>query len=426
MDYAFHAYNEVRQFINCLLSRSRVVSGLPQMDDWEAYMDPSKLKDLEKISSEDFLKSYEFGTELHRANTGELREFRNRCREFVDHLVDVILAQQVVSSDFFQGLYCFCPELLLEGDDRHVFQLFSRLLRVLERCGVIQSGVARTSLEEFTTFVVDARARHRDSGRSAEEISDIVSHLLGDYSFMSRRDLTRVLKICSLVVARPQISMPKIEIDLDRCAVPASVIMSSLRVVQSLVLSVNYKQGAFFTQGTMESVRDAIASSRQFMSSASFDPWESLCCGRSSFVTKYSSAFDDYLARKKKEADEQLHNANREPRHVRFSESGGSRTSSVCGSPRSVVKPVVSCTATSPGAIAASSSKTSGRRPIVEDSSLAAILERKKGVRSAAAESKVGAAKKSTDEGPSKGSKKDPKLGSKSSGEKSSVKSKSV
>ena len=165
MDYAFHAYNEVCQFIYCLLSRSRVVSGLPQMDDLEAYMDPSKLKDLEKISSED----------LHRANTGELCEFRNRCREFVDHLVDVILAQQVVSSDFFQGLYCFCPELLLEGDDRHVFQLFSRLLRVLESCGVIQSGVARTSLEEFTTFVVDARARHRDSGRSAEEISDIVS-----------------------------------------------------------------------------------------------------------------------------------------------------------------------------------------------------------------------------------------------------------
>ena len=249
VDYAFHAYNEVCHFIYCLLPRSRVVSGLPQMDDWEAYMDPSKLKNLEKISSEDFLKSYEFGTELHRANTGELCEFRNRCREFVDHLVDVILAQQVVSSDFFQGLYCFCPELLLEGDDRHVFQLFSRLLLVLERCGVIQSGVARTSLEEFTTFVVDARARHRDSGRSAEEISDIVSHLLDDYSFMSRRDLARVLKICSLVVARPRISMPKIEIDLDRCAVPASVIMSSLRGVQSLVLSANYKQGAFSHRG---------------------------------------------------------------------------------------------------------------------------------------------------------------------------------
>ena len=94
-------------------------------------MEPSKLDAFEKTSSDDFLKNHEFGVELHGTNTDMMCEFRNRCREFVDRLVDVILGQQVVSSDFLQGLYCFCPELLLEGDDHHVFQLFSRLVRVL-------------------------------------------------------------------------------------------------------------------------------------------------------------------------------------------------------------------------------------------------------------------------------------------------------
>ena len=189
VDYAFHAYSEVSQFVYCLLSRSRKLSSLPPLDEWESYMDSSKLDSFEKVSSDDFLNNYEFGVALHRSNTSQVCEFRNRCREFVDRLVDVILSMQVVSSDFLQGLYCFCPELLLEGDDRHVFQPFSRLVRVLERCGCLSSGDARASLEEFTTYVVDARAQHRESEKSAEQIADVITYLLSDYSFMSRRSL---------------------------------------------------------------------------------------------------------------------------------------------------------------------------------------------------------------------------------------------
>ena len=376
-DYAFHAYSEVCQFVYCLLVRSRKVSRMPALNDWESHMDPSKLQAFEKISTDDFLHNYEFGAELHRSNTSEAREFRNRCREFVDRLVDVILEQQVVSSDFFQGLYCFCPELLLEGDDRHIFQLFSRLVRVLERCGCLSSSDAQSSREEFTTFVVDARTRHQESERSAEQIEDVTEYLLSDYSFMSRRSLVRVLKVCCLVVDRPRRKMPNIDIDLKDCAVPVSVVTSSLRGVQSLVSSPGYKQGAFFTQGTMESVRDAIASSRSFMSCTSFDPWESVSCGdRSAFVRQYSAAFDAYLSRKKSEATKQLHSANRQPRQVRFSESGGSGGSSVCSSPRSDVLPATSFAISSP--VSGSGAGTSRQRTYTAESSLAAILGQKK------------------------------------------------
>ena len=376
-DYAFHAYSEVCQFVYCLLIRSRKVSSLSALNDWESYMEPSKLQAFEKVSTDDFLQSYDFGAELHRSNTDEAREFRNRCRAFVDRLVDVILGQQVVSSDFFQGLYCFCPELLLEGDDQHVFQLFSRLVRVLERCGCLSSSDAQSSREEFTTFVVDVRTRHRESERSAEQIEDVTEYLLSDYSFMSRRSLVRVLKVCCLVVDRPRRKMPDIEIDLKDCAVPVSVVTSSLRGVQSLVSFPGYKQGAFFTQGTMESVRDAIASSRGFMSCASFDPWESVSCGdRSAFVRQYSSAFDAYLSRKKSEATKQLHSANRQPRQVRFSESGGSGGSSVCSSPRGGVLPTTSFAIASPGS--GSDAGTSRQRTYTAESSLAAILGQKK------------------------------------------------
>ena len=183
---------------------------------------------------------------------------------------------------------------------------------MLERCGCLSGGDAQASREEITNFVVDARTRHRESEKSAEHIGDVITYLLSDYSFMSRRSLVRVLKVCCLVIDRPQKKMPNIEINLKDCAVPVAVVTSSLRGVQSLVSSSGYKQGGFFTQGTMESVPDAIASSRGFMSCASFDPWESVSCGdRSAFVKRYSSAFDAYLSCKKSEATKPLHSANR-------------------------------------------------------------------------------------------------------------------
>ena len=105
-DTSFHAYSEVCQFVYCLLSRSWKLSGLSKLNDWESHMDPSKLDSFEKISSDDFLVNHDFGIELHRSNTSGACEFRNRCSEFADRLVDVILNQQVVFSDFLQGLYC--------------------------------------------------------------------------------------------------------------------------------------------------------------------------------------------------------------------------------------------------------------------------------------------------------------------------------
>ena len=108
---------------------------------------------------------------------------------------------------------------------------------MLERCGCLSGSDAQSSREEFATFVVDARTRHRESEKSAEQIKDVTECLFSDYSFVSRRNLVQVLKVCCLVVDCPQRKMPDIEIDLKDCAVPVAVVTSSLRGVQSLVSS---------------------------------------------------------------------------------------------------------------------------------------------------------------------------------------------
>ena len=144
-DYGFHSYSELCQFVYCLLSRSRRLSDIPELNDWDAYMDSTKIATLGKVDSADFLVNHSFGEELRRSNTQELCEFRLRCQEFMDRLVEVILSLLLVSAEFYQGIYSFCPELLLEGVDRYIFGLYAKLLRVLEKSGWLTKDVGAWS-----------------------------------------------------------------------------------------------------------------------------------------------------------------------------------------------------------------------------------------------------------------------------------------
>ena len=112
-------------------------------------MDPSKVADLEKISSDDFLANYEFGSTLRDSKSGESREFRRQCPSFIDRFVDVILVQNSASSDITLYIYCFCPEFLLEGGDEYIFGLFSGLVALLRGCKLVSDVEASAATEEF-------------------------------------------------------------------------------------------------------------------------------------------------------------------------------------------------------------------------------------------------------------------------------------
>ena len=368
-DYTFHCYSELCQFIYCLLTRSRKVSSLPEMNSWEDYMDSEKIASFPKTSDATFLCNFEFGEVLRQRNTSEVKDFRTRCRRFIDRLVDVILSKLLVSSDFLQGVYCFCPELLLGGDDRCVFTLFSRLMRVLEKSGVVSSAESRSAVEEFATFVVDIRARHLSSGQQSEDIADVISYLLADYGFLARKSLCHVFKLCCLMIRRPLPHYPQVDISLNGCDVPSSIVTSCIRGIQSYVSTSHYQQGSFFTKHTMECVRSAISGSQDFMVQADFDPWSRVCSdGHAVFMERFQNLFKDHLARRKEGAHDRLYRANRS-KPARDSDtscavgSGGSPTSSVVSAP---------ATSTSSSAVSFRQSKTRVH------SSLASLLGRKK------------------------------------------------
>ena len=93
---------------------------MPNMNNWDAYMSVEKVASIDEVSTDDFLNCHEFGEELRCCGTGSARECLNRSREFIDRLVDLILELHLVSADFLQCVYAFCPELMCEGDDQSV------------------------------------------------------------------------------------------------------------------------------------------------------------------------------------------------------------------------------------------------------------------------------------------------------------------
>ena len=93
-DYGFHHHFELCQFVYCLLSRGRKLSALPPLNSWESYMDPMKAAEFEKVPTDEFLQDHEFGALLRQRNTSDLMDFRNRCGDFMDYLVDKVSHMQ--------------------------------------------------------------------------------------------------------------------------------------------------------------------------------------------------------------------------------------------------------------------------------------------------------------------------------------------
>ena len=244
-DYGFHFYMELSQFVYGLLSRSRKSASLPPLNSWEDYMDVSKVAYMEKLSCDDLLMNYEFGSVLWGIRGGEAREFHRQCPDFIDRFVDIVLMQYPASSDFMQYIYCFCPEILLGGGDEYIFGLFNCLVALLKRCKVVTDVEAGAAIEEFSSFVVDDRVRHDTSNQHVDEIPDLGTFPLSDYSYLARKNLCRVFKLCCLVVVKPQRNSPVVDIDLSGCTVPKLVVSSCIRGVQSWVLSPNYTQKSF-------------------------------------------------------------------------------------------------------------------------------------------------------------------------------------
>ena len=122
----------------------------------------------------------EFGKLSSEGKTSEFVTFRLRFREFIDHLIVVLLKFTSATTAISNGLYSFCPELMLEGDDSTAFALFAGLCEMLETCGVIAVDVSKAAVEEYTSYKAESWKNHSSFGQTASDKTDVVRLLLVD------------------------------------------------------------------------------------------------------------------------------------------------------------------------------------------------------------------------------------------------------
>ena len=139
-DYAFHCYGKLCNLVYCLLMKTRELSSLPGIHDWDSYMDVENVKICPVSSMDEFLCHFEYEKSLFPAKTSEMPKYRGRYREFIARLAFLLVESASTRSLVSKGLCSFCPELMLDGDDKSAFDLFSELCGVLVGCDAFISG----------------------------------------------------------------------------------------------------------------------------------------------------------------------------------------------------------------------------------------------------------------------------------------------
>ena len=144
------------------------------------------------IAEEHFLEGTSLFSSLEKLNSRFLRkEFRRDCRRFLQDLVSTILSTVAAHFPVGKGLSCFCPEIVIGGDNYSAIHVFGRLLDGLLELGWIRRSEIELAKAEFQSFVREQRHVETSGNRSRGPISSVFA-FCSHPGFRSRRILQKV------------------------------------------------------------------------------------------------------------------------------------------------------------------------------------------------------------------------------------------
>ena len=135
IDYGYRAYGELSHFAFCLLQKIKASGSLPVVERWESYMLPNHSSST-AIEEEHFLVGTRAHAALEKMTSQYLKkEFRSSARRFLEEFTSTVLSTVAARSKLGQGVSCFCPEIIIRGDDHSAFFLLGQLVDGLISCG---------------------------------------------------------------------------------------------------------------------------------------------------------------------------------------------------------------------------------------------------------------------------------------------------
>ena len=143
---------------------------------------------------------------------------------------------------------------------------------MLVTSGVLSSDESNSAVAQFSSYVVEKRRLHEGSDVNASEIPDIVQYLLRDFSFHSRPDVCRVLKLCCLVIGLPRVSYTLgFFFYLSSRLLSEAAFQCRSQLVQTYVMSTGYCHQLFFTDLTLDAIWSANANADVFYITPGYD-----------------------------------------------------------------------------------------------------------------------------------------------------------
>ena len=190
--YGYRAYGELSHFVYCILQKIKKSGSLPLVEKWEDYMLPNH-SSFAEIDEEHFLVGTRVHAALEKTSSSYLkREFRSNARRFLEEFCSTILSTVAARLKLGQVVSCFCPEVIIGGDDHSAFFLHGQLLDGLVECGWEKGSNVEACKAEFQSFVREQRQVQCHSTRKRPDVGNILAYFAQQTGFQSRRHLFRV------------------------------------------------------------------------------------------------------------------------------------------------------------------------------------------------------------------------------------------
>ena len=157
-DYGYHTFGELARFNYCLLQKIKQGSSLPLVEQWGDYVLPNHSK-FPPIADGDFLAGTRVLAALNKIGSSYLqREFQRDARGFLEEFTTSLLSTVAARSKIGQGLSCFCPAIIIGGDDHAPLHLLGLLLD-----GLLDRGWVKGSRSRLAGLNTNPSFRSNDS-----------------------------------------------------------------------------------------------------------------------------------------------------------------------------------------------------------------------------------------------------------------------
>ena len=136
-------------------------------------------------------------------------EFQQDAHRILEEFTNSVLSTVAARSKVGPGLSCFCPAIVIGGDNHAPLHLLGLLLDGLFERKWIKGSEIEACRGEYQSFVQEQRQLERFSTRSRPDVGDVVSFCSLQAGFRARQHLFKVYIVINMVGTCDRLSRNK-------------------------------------------------------------------------------------------------------------------------------------------------------------------------------------------------------------------------